>query len=171
MNGILDVADIIDVALFGGGGCLAEHLTQRRDAVMWAAASKAVVARRQLAVGAVVLREVPFTPAPPATVDAMLQGVRAMGVRQAMGWSDKTEAWRQRVIWLRRADAGGGEHLLPDLSDAALEASLEDWLAPLLPGVTSKSALHRLDGDGTDNRIVLAIAAPSTRILNPHLLS
>jgi len=40
----------------------------------------------------------------------------------AMGWSDKTEAWRQRVIWLRRSDGGGGEHLLPDLSDAALEA-------------------------------------------------
>jgi len=98
VNGILDAAGMIDVALFrGGGGCLAEHLTQRRDAVMWATASKAVVARRQLAVGAVVLREVPFTPAPAATVDAMLQGVRTMGVRQAMGRGLQSSTFRLNV--------------------------------------------------------------------------
>lgn len=65
-----------------------------------------------------------------------------------MGWSDKTEAWRQRVLWLRRVAGGAADDRLPDLSDAALEDTLEQWLAPLLPGVTSKSALHRLDGDG-----------------------
>ena len=130
------------------GGCLAELLCERRDNVAWAPASKAVVARRQLAVGSVVLREAPFTPGPDDTVAAMLEGIRAIGVRDALGWSQKTEAWRQKVIWLRRMAAGAADDTLPDLSDVALEDTLEEWLAPMLPGVTSISALRRLDGDG-----------------------
>ena len=127
-------------------GCLADALCRRRDSVSWASASKAVVARRQLCVGDAVLRESPFQPTPDETVEAMLYGVKEMGVRAALGWSDKTESWRRRVMWLRTV--GGADHL-PDLSDAALEATLDDWLAPILPGVTSKSALHKqLDGDG-----------------------
>ena len=127
-------------------GCLADALCRRRDSLSWASASKAVVARRQLCVGDAVLREAPFQPEPDDTVDAMLYGVKEMGVKAALGWSAKTESWRRRVIWLRTV--GGADHL-PDLSDVALEASLADWLAPMLPGVTSKSAMHKqLDGDG-----------------------
>ena len=100
--------------------------------------SAAVIARRQLAVGSAVLREAPFAPHPDATVAAMLQGIRAMGVRNALGWSEKTETWRQRVLWLRRVvsttDDDENDELFPDLSDAFLEDTLEEWLAPLLPG-------------------------------------
>ena len=125
-------------------GCLHDALCETRDVVAWAAASKAIVARRQLRVGEAVIRETAFAPAPEAVVDAMLQGVRAIGVKNALGWSEKTEQWRRRVMWSRDS----GDDALPDLSDAALEASLEEWLAPMLPGVTSVSALRKLDGDG-----------------------
>jgi ATP-dependent helicase HrpB len=125
-------------------GCLHDALCETRDVVAWAAASKAIVARRQLRVGEAVIRETAFAPAPEAVVDAMLQGVRAIGVKNALGWSEKTEQWRRRVMWSRDS----GDDALPDLSDAALEASLEEWLAPMLPGVTSISALRKLDGDG-----------------------
>ena len=90
------------------GGCLHEHLCETRDRVAWAVASKAVVARRLLAVGEAVLRETPYAPEPEDTVPAMLEGVRAMGARTALGWSDDTEKWRRRVMWLRRVAEGGG---------------------------------------------------------------
>ena len=130
------------------GGCLHEHLCETRDRVAWAVASKAVVARRLLAVGEAVLRETPYAPEPEETVPAMLEGVRAMGARTALGWSDDTEKWRRRVTWLRRVAEGGADETLPDLGDDALDATMDEWLAPLLPGVASVSALRKLDVDG-----------------------
>ena len=47
-------------------------------------------------------------------------------------WTKASKQWRDRVLFLRRAE---GEEW-PDLSDAALEAS-PDWLAPFLLGKTS----------------------------------
>ena len=78
------------------GGCLHEHLCETRDRVAWAVASKAVVARRLLAVGEAVLRETPYAPEPEDTVPAMLEGVRAMA--RAPLWVGRTT----------RKNGGGG---------------------------------------------------------------
>ena len=59
----------------------------------------------------------------------MLDGVRQRGLA-ALPWSDDLAKWRQRVAFLRRLDESW-----PDLSDDALLASLEDWLAPFLDKV------------------------------------
>ena len=116
------------------------------DVIAWASASKAVVCRRQTRVGSATLREAPFAPEDPdATTPAMLEGIRAMGAEDALGWSARTEQWRRRCEWLR---AHANRDDLPDLSLESLNATLEEWLAPALAGVTSKSALRALDGDG-----------------------
>ena len=54
-------------------------------------------------------------------------------------WTKALQQWRDRVMFLRRAE--GDEW--PDLSDAALAASAADWLAPLLDGKTALSAVSR----------------------------
>ena len=160
------VAAIVPVAALEPGGCLYEHLCVSRDVVTWATASKAVVCRRVLAVGEATLREsaVAADANPDAVARAMLQGVREMGVREALGWSEDTEAWRTRALWFRaralaarkeRGDEGLGDEglgddasVVPDLSDDALLASADEWLAPMLAGVSSKSALRkRVDGN------------------------
>ena len=51
-------------------------------------------------------------------------------------------------MWLRRVAEGGADETLPDLGDDALDATMDEWLAPLLPGVASVSALRKLDVDG-----------------------
>ena len=123
------------------GGCLHEHLCETRDRVAWAVA-QAVVARRQLAVGEAVLRETPFAPEPEDTVPAMLEGCARWARAPLLGWSDDTEKWRRRVMWLRRVAEGAADETLPDLGDDALVATMDEWLTPLLPGVASVSALR-----------------------------
>ena len=56
----------------------------------------------------------------------------------ALPWTDALAQWRERVrcvrVWKPEAD-------LPDLSDAALLAALDDWLKPALAGKTRLDAL------------------------------
>jgi ATP-dependent helicase HrpB len=90
--------------------------------------------------GAIVLerRSVPVKPAD--ALPALLAAVRAKGL-DALPWSDHARRLRARMQALR---AWMPELGLPDVSEAALLASLEDWLAPHLDG------RHRLDALGAE---------------------
>ncbi|WP_447737320.1 ATP-dependent helicase HrpB [Rhodanobacter soli] len=90
--------------------------------------------------GAIVLerRSVPVKPAD--ALPALLAAVRARGLG-ALPWSEHARRLRARMQALR---AWMPELGLPDVSDAALLASLEDWLAPHLDG------RHRLDALGAE---------------------
>jgi ATP-dependent helicase HrpB len=85
-----------------------------------------VVARRRRRLGALVLEDKPIArPDPEKVRAAMLAGLHQRG----LPWTDELRAWRQRIAFLRHLDAGW-----PDLSDSALAASLDDWLAPFVDG-------------------------------------
>jgi ATP-dependent helicase HrpB len=115
---------------------------EARDGVMWDGRARAVAAQRSRRLGALVLEERPIANADPeAMTAAMLEGIRDMGLA-VLPWSDAAQNLRARVTFLRRLypDAGW-----PDLSDAALTASLDDWLRPYLAGMTRKAHLERLD--------------------------
>jgi ATP-dependent helicase HrpB len=102
---------------------------ERRQAVSYDAATGAVTAEELRSLGAITLaRRRLEKPDPQTVVAAMLDGIRAAGLG-ALPWSEPLQAFRARVAFLR----GQGEDL-PDLSDAALLDTLEDWLAPLLVG-------------------------------------
>jgi ATP-dependent helicase HrpB len=113
------------------------------DVVRWDRREGAVAARRQRRLGALVLHDAPL-PAPPPdrVVPAMLDGIRDLGLA-ALPWTPEIENWRARVAFLRRVE--GEEAGWPDLSDAALLASLETWLAPFLDGVTRRAHLAKVD--------------------------
>jgi ATP-dependent helicase HrpB len=114
-----------------------------RDLVAWDAREGAVVARRQMRFGDLTLREETLPSPPPERIAAaLIEGIRQAGLGVLL-WSKEIESWRARVGFLRQTygpDAGW-----PDLSDAALLASLEDWLAPYLGSVTRLSQLGRVD--------------------------
>ena len=65
---------------------------------------------------------------------------RAPARPRPLPWSDELAQWRERVAFLRRLDESW-----PDLSDEALLASLETWLAPFLDGVSRRDHLARID--------------------------
>lgn len=64
------------------------------------------------------------------TARCLLQGVLDLGLA-CLPWSDRARALVARVRFLRKACPELG---LPDFTDAALLATLEDWLAPMLEG-------------------------------------
>jgi ATP-dependent helicase HrpB len=100
-------------------------------------------AKRLTRLGRLVVKEaVDENPDPALIAAALADRVRAEGVA-ILPWGASAEALRRRVGFLRAADPAW-----PDLSDAALAASLDDWLVPLLPGVRSLAALKPdvLDG-------------------------
>ena len=102
---------------------------------------QALRARTVRRLGALTLSERP-RPAP-ATEDAariFARGIAALGL-DALPWSKPLTQWRERVMFLRRAE--GDEW--PDLSDEALKKTVEDWLAPHLLGKTSLAEI------GTDD--------------------
>ena len=83
-------------------------------------------------------------------VPALLAAVRELGL-DALPWSDHARALRLRVAFLREACP---ELELPDLSDAALLADLEEWLAPALSGKTKLDSLSSQHlGDALASRL------------------
>src|SRR5262249_48677384 len=69
---------------------------------------------------------------------AMIEGVRAMGLA-ALPWTPALESLRARVAFLRAHEADW-----PDLSDAALLTTIDEWLGPFLDGVTPRAHLARV---------------------------
>lgn len=119
----------------------ASHI-EEIDLVRWDSRAQIVVANRQRKLGALILDDRPLaTPDPEKIAEAMTKGVAEMGLA-ALPWSDATHSLRNRLRFLGRVLPEEG---WPDLSDAALLASLSDWLTPYLAGMTRRAHLDRLD--------------------------
>jgi ATP-dependent helicase HrpB len=94
---------------------------------------RAVRVRETLRLGAIVLSETMLPPPRGAEADqAILEALATHGL-ELLPWSDDTRNLRLRLGWLHRAVGDPW----PDVSDAALLASLPDWLGPFLTGEAS----------------------------------
>jgi ATP-dependent RNA helicase HrpB len=95
-------------------------------------------ARRSRRLGAIVLNEQPLAVTPnDATAKLIVSAILQTGL-DSLPWTKAVRQWRDRVQFLRRTE--GAEW--PDVSDAALAATAEAWLAPLLADKTSLDALN-----------------------------
>jgi ATP-dependent helicase HrpB len=94
-------------------------------------------ARESRRLGALSLDERTLpVPADADAARALARGVAGLGLER-LPWTPALAQWRARVRFLRAAQ--GAEW--PDLSDEALEASIEDWLAPGIVGRTTLAAI------------------------------
>ena len=113
---------------------------EHQDLITWDAASRSVIARRRSCLGALVLADAPIRDADPARVaTALLDAIRAEGLA-ALAWSDAARRLRERMAFVAQLEPGW-----PDVSDAALLASIDHWLAPRLAGIRRLEDLRRLD--------------------------
>ena len=103
---------------------------QSSEETTFDAAAGALRARRTRRLGAIVLAEqnLPL-PAGPETALALAKGAAASGVDR-LPWTKAQKQWRDRVLFLRGIE---GDQW-PDVSDAALAASAQSWLAPFVEG-------------------------------------
>ncbi|HEY8519809.1 MAG TPA: ATP-dependent helicase HrpB [Gammaproteobacteria bacterium] len=116
---------------------------ERREAVEWSSREQAVIARRTVRLGELVIDESPLVPVPrEAAAHAMLEGVRELGL-DALPWTDEARNLQARVELVRRAMPEEAADW-PAMDDAALAASLDRWLAPWLDGVTRREQLARV---------------------------
>jgi ATP-dependent helicase HrpB len=107
----------------------------------WDAGRDDLVERCERRVGAMRLGETVRTARPgEATTTALLDRARATGLA-VLGWSGASISLRERVAFLHR---NVGEPW-PDWSIAALSSTLDEWLAPYLPGATRRADLERVD--------------------------
>lgn len=115
-----------------------------RERIEWDSREQAVIARRERWLGALKLMEQRLDRPDPAQLSAaMLIGVREIGIDQ-LPWSKDARALQARIEFARSADPNA-QSAWPDVSDATLLATLEEWLAPWLDGITRREHLARLD--------------------------
>lgn len=117
---------------------------RRDESVEWIDRDQAVSAKRVLRLDSIVLEEKPSQDvSPDALRAAMLDGIRKLGIA-ALPWSQEARDLRSRMEFVRGLLTAAPADW-PDVSDAALAASFEHWLAPWLDGITRRDHLARLD--------------------------
>jgi ATP-dependent helicase HrpB len=120
---------------------------EQRNEVTVDPATLSLRGRKAKKLGAIILSEqiAPVEPSPETA--AMLARATATAGLDRLPWSKHLAQWRDRVMFLRKSE--GDEW--PDLSDAALTQSAQDWLAPLF---ADKTALRDIGADDLSNAIM-----------------
>ncbi|QOZ13597.1 ATP-dependent helicase HrpB [Bradyrhizobium sp. CCBAU 51765] len=105
----------------------AEHI-ETADEISFDRGAMALRARRRRVLHAITLSEATLAVSPSEeTARILADGLIAAGLDR-LPWSKTAKQWRDRVMFLRKAE---GE-AWPDLSDDGLIARREDWLVPAL---------------------------------------
>ena len=116
-------------------------LIREQSFVGWDEREQCVRARRQQQLGELVLLDEAWQDADPEAVQsAMLAGIRRHAPA-CLPWSEAARQLQARISFLHRL----APHDWPDVGDARLMSSLDDWLSPYLHGMTRLAHLKRLD--------------------------
>ena len=112
---------------------------EAREEIVFDAATASLRMRRLRRLGAIILAEQPMPAVAGESATRILaEGIARLGSAR-LPWTNALRQWRDRIMFLRRAE--GNEW--PDLSDTALGAAV-DWLEALVAG---KTALAELSAD------------------------
>jgi ATP-dependent helicase HrpB len=102
------------------------------DEISFDRGAMALRARRKKTLHAITLSEAPLALQPSAeTARVLADGLISVGLDK-LPWSKSSKQWRDRVMFLRKAEGDASQNPWPDLSDGALAAQREAWLVPVL---------------------------------------
>ena len=122
-------------------------LVQHSDYVQWDDSSGKFIAEKRAEIGKIRLSQAPLAEvSAQVRVDALVSMVRSRGL-EILPWTRNIQQWRSRVMLLHTVDASqkSDDNRWPDLSDEALLATLEQWLAPYLTAVLRLKDFQALD--------------------------
>jgi ATP-dependent helicase HrpB len=118
----------------------ADHI-DNVDEISFDRGAMALRARRKRTLHAITLSEAPMALSPSAeTTRVLADGLITVGLDR-LPCSKLLKQWRDRVMFLRKAEGASW----PDLSDDALAAQREAWLVPALHDKTSLSQISAQD--------------------------
>lgn len=111
------------------------------ESVEFETSSAAVRTRRTERLGAITLRSEPRPTKPgPEVASLLARGIGKLGIER-LPWSKAQQQLRARVAFVRAATRQGTE-TWPDLSDAVLAETVDDWLVPFLTDATSLADIN-----------------------------
>ena len=114
------------------------HELKTATVTEWDSRTERVVSEEQERIGALVLKRRPVKADPEESQRAMLAGLRDLGLG-ALRWTTSARSLQQRVSRARRAGVD-----VPDISDSALLAKLDQWIGHLISG-SAKSDFAKID--------------------------
>ncbi len=121
----------------------AVHIADRAE-VVWDDREQAVRARNERRLGALVLESRDIRDPDRGQLQrAALDGLRRLGVA-ALPWSEALRQWQARVELMRKHGVHAPEPW-PDLGDAMLTATLDDWAPPWMDGLVRREHFTRMD--------------------------
>ncbi|MEW5695629.1 ATP-dependent helicase HrpB [Pseudomonas synxantha] len=138
------LASDLDPALFEDQ---LSDLVRSVDEIDWDDREGVLKAERQLRVGQLLLSTTPLPNLDEhARSLALVNLVRRKGI-ELLPWNPELRQWQARVELLRQFDIqnGQGTSQWPDLSDANLLDTLQEWLTPYLGKITRLSHFSQLD--------------------------
>ncbi len=120
-----------------------QSIVERAD-IRWDERAAAVLAKRERRLGALLLESSDMrAPDPDAVLRAALVGLKQLGVA-GLTWTQDLRQWRSRVLLMRQY-AVPAPAPWPDVSDAALDATLEEWAPAWLVGLTRREHFLKLN--------------------------
>ncbi len=114
---------------------------QHETAVNWDDREGRVTARRRELLGAIQLSSEAVVPTAAEAIPVVIGALRVSGLA-LLPMNETVSQLQSRLMLVRSAFP---EHEWPDVSDAVLSDTLEEWLAPHLEGVYSSKKLARLN--------------------------
>src|SRR5262249_41697622 len=131
---------------------------ESRQEIVFDQASASLRARATRRLGALVLTQQTLRVTPSQDTALLLaDGIARIGLDR-LPWTKALQQWRERGLFLRGAE--GDEW--PDVSDAALAASIRDWLAPSL---STKTAVSEISAEELGTALHALIPWPERRRL------
>ncbi len=118
-----------------------KHRIEQTSVIAWDSREGRVTAVREERIGAVRLSSTPFTPPANELVPVIVEAVRA----SSLGLLSLDEPLRQLQGRVRVLRAAFPHDAWPDLSDAALLETLDEWLAPHVHTIRSAQGLAGLN--------------------------
>ena len=114
------------------------------ERIEWSDRERAVVAVGERRLGSLVIESTGLDAPDPQRITAtLIAGIRKLSL-EALPWNPELRSWQARVQFVRALPSQASARW-PDVSDQALLASLEHWLAPWLGGMSRIAHLARLE--------------------------
>lgn len=109
--------------------------------ISWDRSAQSVRARRKLLLGSLVLKEGPMNDADPERIlEELMGGIAEQGL-DILPWTRQSRQLMERIRLMHDHNPDNW----PDLTEAALLATMKEWLAPYMGGMRSTSDLGRLN--------------------------